>query len=286
MLKHVRNGVTYYTFNIFNGEHPPAQTSNKLIAGTKTDGVHHLFSTRLGGVSEGYYESMNLSFINGDDPEHVAENFKRIESLGFPTADMVFSQQTHKCEVRVVTEADRGKGLRRDRDYTDIDALVTNVPGIALATFYADCVPLYFYDPVQKAIGLAHAGWRGTVGEIGVRTLEAMVSNYNTNPSDVLVGIGPSICKDCFEVGNEVAEEFREKLDFAKDYIKPCSEKSNKSYIDLQGVNRQSLISAGILANNVELPDICTKENPDTFFSHRVMGTKRGILAAFIRLED
>jgi len=281
-----KNGVTYYIFNNLSAERDVAQANNKPGANPSSVGVRHLFSTRLGGVSTGYHESMNLSFINGDDPEAVSENFRRIESLGFPVASMVFSQQTHKCEVRVVTEADCGKGIQRDRDYTDIDALVTNVPGITLATFYADCVPLYFYDPVQSAIGLAHAGWRGTVGEIGVCTLEAMIDNYGTNPSDVLVGIGPSICKDCFEVGNEVAEEFCAKLDFAKDYIKPCADLPNKSYIDLQGINRQSLINAGIPSANIELPGICTKENPNTFFSHRIMGTKRGIQTALLSLEN
>ena len=130
--------------------------------------VKHGFSTRLGGVSGGYYESLNLSFDRGDDPEAVRENFRRIgEAIGVQVEDMVMSKQTHTTNVRVVTEEDRGKGIVRDRDYTDIDGLITNVRGICLVTSYADCVPLYFVDPVRKAIGLSHSGWRGTVGKIG-----------------------------------------------------------------------------------------------------------------------
>ena len=268
MIQNLKNGITYYTFN-------------NLV---QAKGTCHLFSTRLGGVSTGEYESMNFSSILGDDPDIVMQNYQRIAELGFPLEDMVLAQQTHSCNVRKVTNTDRGKGTIRQRDYTDVDGLTTDDPDVTLVTFYADCVPLYFYDPVQRAIGLSHAGWRGTVGEIGVRTIEAMATHYGSKPQDILVGIGPSICTNCFEVGNEVAEEFARTLDFAADFITPCTAKSDKSYIDLQGINRQSLINAGVPAKNIELPGICTKENPDIFFSHRVMRRARGSLAAFLRL--
>ena len=137
--------------------------------------VRHGFSTRLGGVSEGFYASLNLSFDRGDREECVRENFRRIgEALGVRCEDMVLSRQTHTTNVRIVTEADRGKGITRERDYTDVDGLVTNVPGICLVTSYADCVPLYFVDPVKKVIGLSHSGWRGTVGKIGKKTILLM----------------------------------------------------------------------------------------------------------------
>ena len=268
MIQNESQSISYYSFERLGVE----------------SGVHHLFSTRLGGVSEGVYESMNLNFKTGDVPEKIRRNFQRIAELGFPVEDMVFAHQTHQCQVRKVTAADRGKGILIERDYTDIDGLVTNDPTVTLVTFYADCVPLYFYDPVQRAIGLSHAGWRGTVGQIGVRTVQAMADNYGSRAQDMLVGIGPSICKDCFEVGNEVAEEFVQSLDFGADFVTACTVKSNKSYIDLQGVNKQSLIEAGVPAANIELPNICTKENPDIFYSHRVMGAARGSLAAFMRL--
>ncbi|HCR82268.1 MAG TPA: laccase domain-containing protein, partial [Lachnospiraceae bacterium] len=130
--------------------------------------VRHGFSTRLGGVSEGCYSSLNLSFTRGDKEEAVRENFRRIgESIGVNSEDMVFTQQTHTTNVRVVTDEERGMGILRPRGYSDVDGLVTNVPGICLVTFFADCVPLYFVDPVKRTIGLSHSGWRGTVGKIG-----------------------------------------------------------------------------------------------------------------------
>lgn len=126
--------------------------------------VRHAFSTRLGGCSTGDLATMNLSSTRGDDPENVKENFQRFgAAVGFDPKDLVLSLQTHTTNVRLVTEEDRGKGFTRPRDYKDVDGLITNVPGLVLATFYADCVPLYFVDPVHRAIGLSHSGWRGTV---------------------------------------------------------------------------------------------------------------------------
>ena len=268
MIQNSQNGITYYTFENLR----------------KAQGVHHLFTTRLGGVSTGIYDSMNLSGILGDDQAAVEKNYQRIASLDFPIDDMVCAQQTHSCNVRLVTATDRGNRSVRKRGFTDIDGLVTNDPSVTLVTHYADCVPLYFYDPVMRAIGLSHAGWRGTVGQIGVNTVQAMIENFDSNPRDILVGIGPSICKDCFEVGNEVAAEFVHTLPWATNFITPCAEKPDKSYIDLQGINRQSLINVSVAADNIELPGICTKENSDIFYSHRVAGRARGSLAAFLRL--
>jgi len=270
MIQNTENGIVHYTFE------------NLVVA----EGINHLFSTRLGGVSQGAYDNMNLNFSMGDAHQAVMQNFQRIAGLGFPVEDMVFSHQTHNCEIRQVTAADRGKGIMCDRDYTGIDGLIANDPSVTLVTFYADCVPLFFYDSVQGAIGLSHAGWRGTVGQIGVRTVAAMMESYGSTPSDILVGIGPSICASCFEVGNEVAEKFVHALDFAVDLIVPCDTKPDKSYIDLQGINRQSLVNVGIPASNIEMPGICTQENPDIFFSHRMMGSARGSLAAFMRLHS
>jgi YfiH family protein len=249
-------------------------------------GVAHLFTTRHGGVSEGAYSSMNMSALGGDCPDAVARNYQRIAELGFLLESMTFSQQVHACEVRQVKVQDRGKGIARKRDYSGIDGLVTNDPSISLVTFYADCVPLYFYDPVQNAIGLSHAGWRGTLGQIGVNTVEKMTECYGSKPADIVAGIGPSICKSCFEVDRSLAQSFAEALDFAEDFIVDCELKSDKSYIDLQGINRQSLINAGLVAENIELPGICTVENTDTFYSHRAMGELRGTMAAFLRLRE
>ena len=175
--------------------------------------VRHLFTTRLGGVSQGVCSSMNLSYARGDEKEAVDENFRRIAGvLGCSPEDIVCSDQTHTVNLRVVTRQDGGKGIVRSRDYHDIDGLLTDEPGIVLATFYADCVPLYFVDVRHKAIGLAHSGWRGTVGRIGKKTLEAMHTEYQTDPQDVVCAIGPSICQGCYEVSGDVAEAFAKEF--------------------------------------------------------------------------
>ena len=173
--------------------------------------VRHCFTTRYGGVSEGMFSKLNLSFTRGDVKESVEENYRRIaEAMGVPYEKIVCSDQTHTTNVRVVTEADAGTGIIRPKDYTDVDGLITNVPEITLATFYADCVPLYFVDPVHHAIGLSHSGWRGTVARMGKCTLEAMRREYGTKAADVYCVIGPSICQDCYEVSEDVAVQFEE----------------------------------------------------------------------------
>ena len=202
---------------------------------SKIEGITHLFTTRLGGVSEGIFDSMNLSYTRGDKKESVDENYRRIAAmLGCSPADIVCSDQTHTTNIRKVTAADKGKGVIRERDYTDIDGLVTNEPGIALATFYADCVPLYFADPVKKVIGLAHSGWRGTVGRIGAEMIKKMEQEYGCDRKDIVVAIGPSICKDCYEVSEDVAEQF--EAEFGSKVLEP-GKAEGKYQLDLWKAN-------------------------------------------------
>ena len=173
------------------------------FAGLEQTGiVEHFFSTRYGGVSRDHLYSLNFSYSQGDIKENVDENYRRAAAhLSMTSSDIVCSQQTHTTNVRKVTAADKGKGVVRERDYADVDGLITNEKGIILATFYADCVPLFIVDPVNKAIGLSHSGWRGTVGKMGKVTLDQMQAEYGTNPKDVKVAIAPSICQNCYEVG-------------------------------------------------------------------------------------
>ncbi len=133
--------------------------------------------------------------------------------MGVAVEDMVLSKQTHTTNVRVVTAEDKGKGVMRERNYTDVDGMITNVPGICLVTSYADCVPLYFVDPVKKAIGLSHSGWRGTVGKIGKNTVQLMQENFGSKPEDLLAAVGPSVCMDCYEVSEDVIEQFKEAFE-------------------------------------------------------------------------
>lgn len=248
--------------------------------------VRHAFSTRLGGISKGIYESLNLSFTRGDDEAAVRENFRRIgAAIGVNCEDMVFSQQTHTTNVRTVTEADRGAGIVRPREFTDVDGLVTNVPGICLVTFFADCVPLYFVDPVKRVIGLAHSGWRGTAGKIGKVTVERMRSDFGCRPEDILAAVGPSVCQDCYEVSEDVTERFCESFDRA-DWDTLFYRKENGKYqLNLWRANELVFLEAGILPGHMAVTNLCTHCNSKILYSHRAMGNERGNLAAFLALK-
>lgn len=248
-------------------------------------GVLHGFSTRLGGVSQGDLSTMNLSFRRGDDPEAVMENHRRFaQAIGYDERKLVFSDQVHTTKIYKVTEADCGKGITRELDIIGIDGLVTNRPGIPLITFFADCVPLFFYDPVGKVVALAHSGWRGTVARIGKVMLDYMKQEYHTQAKDVLCAIGPSICQDCYEISGDVAEEFQKEFTEVqyKDFMRSVG--SGKYHLDLWKVNQYILLEAGIRKEHLETTDICTCCNPDLLFSHRASHGKRGNLGAVIML--
>lgn len=249
--------------------------------------VSHGFSTRMGGISTGQFSTMNFSFTRGDDPAHVRENYRRMaEVLDVDMKRMVLSYQTHTTNVRTVTEADAGKGILRERDYTDVDGLITNIPGITLVTFFADCVPLYILDPVRHAIGLSHSGWRGTVNRMGKVTLDAMKREYGTNPADTIVCIGPSICQECYEVGPEVAQRFADAFDPAWHSELFYQKENGKYQLDLWKANRIVFAEAGVQPDRIHVTDICTHCNPELLFSHRTMGNDRGNLAAFLCLRE
>ncbi len=250
----------------------------------ETGVVEHLFTTRTGGVSSGIYSTMNLSFSRGDDPECVRENYRRIgEVLGTDPEHMVASKQTHTTNIRLATEADLGNGITGPSAYDDVDGLATDIPGIALVTFYADCVPLYFVDPVKKAIGLAHSGWRGTVAGMGACMVQFMREHFHSDPKDLIAAIGPSICVDCYEVSEEVAEQFREG--FPEEVLQP-GKAEGKYQLDLWKANESILLKAGILSEHLTVTDVCTCHNPEYLFSHRASHGQRGNLAAFLMLKN
>ena len=241
-------------------------------------------STRLGGVSKDYLASMNLGFIRGDLDENVIRNHEIFANvIGVNPKNIVTGNQTHTTNVKVVTKDDCGKGIYRDRNYTDIDGLITNEKGIVLATYYADCVPLLIVDTKNKAIGLSHSGWRGTVGKIGKVTIEKMGELYGTKPEDIVACIGPSICQKCYEISEEVAVQFKEAF---PDNIKEILiDKGNGKYqLDLWECNRINFKEAGVLPENIKVTDICTCHNTDVLFSHRGHNGKRGNLGAFLSI--
>lgn len=247
--------------------------------------VEHCFTTRLGGVSEGMYSSLNLSFARGNQPEAVMENYRRLaQAFGKTAEDFVCTDQTHTTNVLRVGKAQSGCGVTKARPYTDVDGLITNEPGVILSTFYADCVPLYFVDVKHKAIGLSHSGWRGTVGRMGQKTLEAMKEAFGTDPVDVYAAIGPSICKDCYEVSSDVAEAFCGA--FAGHENEILEDKGNGKYqLDLWKANEIVMTEAGILSEHLAVTNICTCCNPELLFSHRASQGKRGNLGAFLMIK-
>ena len=263
------NGVTFLSFPLLE----------------RTGLVRHAFSTRLGGVSQGDFATMNFSFTRGDDREAVLENYSRMAgALGVMRERMVLTWQTHTTNVRRVYPEDAGKGIVRERDYRDVDGLITDVPGMTLVTFFADCVPLYFLDPVHRAIGLSHSGWRGTVKRMGAVTLSEMERAFGTRPEDVLACIGPSICRDCYEVGDDVAGEFGAAFSAAACGRMLTPKKDRKFFLDLWEANRTGLLEAGVREDHLSVTDICTRCNPELLFSHRWSAEKRGNLCAFLSL--
>lgn len=252
----------------------------------QTGMVKHCFTTRQGGVSEGIFESLNLSFTRGDNKAAVEENFHRVaKALGTKYEDFVFSDQTHTTNVRRVNREDAGKGLTRERGYSDVDGLITNEPGLVLSTFYADCVPLYFVDPVHRAIGLSHSGWRGTVGRMGKVTLEAMEAEFDTRPEEVICAIGPSICQSCYEISEDVAAQF--KREFCGQEEEILLDKGNGKYqLDLWRTNELILLEAGVTPEHLAVTNICTCCNDKLLFSHRASQGKRGNLGAFLSIRE
>lgn len=266
----INKGVKFVEFEIFS------EFKSSITA---------VFSTRIGGISKGVYESMNLSFTTGDSRENVLQNFALFsDAINTNYDELVLSSQYHNNNIRVVTKDDMGKGMTKEQDYKDIDGLVTNVIGIPLVTFHADCSPIYIYDPLKNAIGLAHAGWKGTSLEICGEMIEKMIKEFSTDPKNLKVVIGPSICGECYEIGDDVKSVFdRMSLDVS-DCVK-YNESVSKYYLNIPLINRKIALDKGVLSENIQISNICTKTNLDTFFSHRGHGSKRGGQAAVMQLK-
>ncbi|MDO5156326.1 MAG: peptidoglycan editing factor PgeF [Eubacteriales bacterium] len=251
----------------------------------KTDMIH-AFSTRLGGVSKNHFSSMNLSFTRGDDEELVRENHRLFaNAIGYDEKKLVFSNQVHLTRFHKVTKEDAGKGIIKESDIVEIDGLVTDEVGIPLITFYADCVPLFFYDPGCHVIAMAHSGWRGTVHEIGAKMVAYMHSEYGSKPQDIICAIGPSICQSCYEVSEDVANEIYAVYgnDCGKEIIYPTG--NQKYQLNLHQACLRTLLNAGISREHIDVTDLCTCCNSDFLFSHRKSNGKRGNLAGVMMLQ-
>lgn len=248
-------------------------------------GLRHGFSTRLGGVSEGRFASLNLrgSGPEPDRRENVLENYRRFcAALGADVRDVVQSKQVHEDTVRHVTAADRGKGLFVTTDYT-ADALVTDEPDLNLMVFSADCIILLLHDPVTRSIGAVHAGWRGTALDLPARTVREMGRLFGAKPEDIRVAIGPGIGPCCFETHDDVPDAMRAAFGAgAEAFIQP---KGAKWTVDLKGINAWRLREAGVPEEEIDVCSVCTACHTDLYWSHRITGDRRGVQGALIGLK-
>lgn len=269
-----KNGVTYLDFSIFN----------KMP-------VRSLFTTRLGGVSSGCYESLNFGFPSGDDPQLVRQNYALLaECLGTDCDHLITSAQTHTNNVLVVNGEHAGMGITREKSFSDIDALITATPGLGIITAHADCTPVQFYDPINHVIAAAHSGWMGTLKNISKAVIDTMHARFGTLPSDLLVAIGPALCQDCFEVDEDVAFRFFDADESYRNYSYSRQKDSDgvsitKYYLDLRLIIRSELEACGVVPSRIEVSSLCTKCHPELFYSHRNMGVKRGVMASAMMLE-
>lgn len=246
--------------------------------------VKHCFTTRRGGVSEGIYDNLNTSLIKEDKRENVLENLDRVcTAIGIDYKKLVFSDQVHSDEIRMVTKQDLGKGVTQASDIKMVDALITNEPGVPMITFYADCVPVFILDPVNKAVGLAHSGWKSTTMKIAVKTIQKMGEEYGTRPEDCLIGIGPSIEMKCFEIKEDTAAIFKQSFHYWERFMRKQDE---EHYIaDLWLAVKLMLMEIGVQEQNITISGLCTCCNEDLFFSHRRDKGRTGSLSAIIELK-
>ena len=265
--------------------HPPTKNAVTFLpAATLSDGgVLHGFSTRLGGVSPAPWDSLNLDDRRGDDIANVQENFRRLcAALDMDVRRAVLSRQVHRDDVRIVTAADAGKGLWTPQDYDSADALVTDVPGLPLVVFSADCNVILLHDPVRRVVGAAHAGWRGTAAGIAGRTVRVMRDTYGCDPADIRAAVGPAIGQCCFETDGDVPDALREALGAESEPFMAWN--GRKWHIDLKAVNALWLRKAGV--QHIDVCADCTCCRTDLYWSHRKTGLRRGEQAALIALRE
>ncbi|MCR5421385.1 MAG: peptidoglycan editing factor PgeF [Lachnospiraceae bacterium] len=272
--------------------------------GMEAEGIKYGFSTRLGGVSKGIYESMNLGLKLSDERENVIENYRRFsKALEIDFRKISCPDQLHNANVSVVTGEHAGCGIINELKNHNADAQITNVRGIPLIVYSADCVPILLADPVKGAIGSIHAGWRGTVAEIAALTVMKMQEVYGCDPGNIRAVIGPSIGPDNYEVDDKVINELKKckyiDLTDCEDVTGPVVrqeegekiytlyrtvKEKNKYMLDLWSINELILYKAGLKTDNIHNMKLCTMDNPDIFFSHRFTGGKRGLNAGIISL--
>ena len=267
IIEQTKNGVTFYSADGI----------------TAAGGVAHGFSTRLGGVSEGMWASLNLGVRQGDDPDHVRENYRRfLAAIGGSGKQFAMANQVHGAAVRTITTADIHDDPYGKVGY-EADGLMTDLPGVALVVCSADCIPILFYDPARRCVAAVHAGWRGTAAGIATAAVDRMKNVYGSRPEDILAAIGPGIGPDCFETHEDVPNAMTAAL--GTGVLRHIKIKENGKFaVDLKAINVMRLENAGLASDHIAVSSLCTSCNPDKFWSHRKLGTGRGSMAAVIQL--
>jgi len=261
-------GLLYYTFE-------PLKEFQEIV---------HGFSTRKGGISLSPYDTLNLGLHVKDEKSAVVENRKRfVNSLGYSLEDAVALDQVHGNKVVVVNESHKGKGMLEYEDFlASADGMITNEPGILLTTYYADCVPLYFFDPQTKSIGIAHAGWKGTMLKIGANVVSELQQNFGANPENCIAVIGPSIGPCCYEVDDRVLQPMEKAYSSSSSIIRQAEK---RIFLNLWEANKISLQESGLKDINIYISRLCTNCSQEHFFSHRRDKGQTGRMAAIIGLS-
>lgn len=241
------------------------------------------FSTRLGGVSASPLNEMNLGFGRGDDKSNVIRNYELLgNAAGFDALRTVAFSQIHRNGVCVASDRDAGEAFSCCK--REFDAVVSNTPNLPVATYHADCVPIFLLDPKSHAVGVAHAGWRGTAMKTPAAAIREMKKNFGSRPCDILAAIGPSIGACCFETDRDVPDAMLAA--FGEEAIRHISSHGNGKYhVSLPSLNVLTLISSGILEDNITVSDECTCCKNHLYWSHRATGGLRGAMAAVIMLK-
>lgn len=251
MIVHIQNNLKYYSFPSLLDDH-----------------MGHGIFTRQGGVSKGMYQSLNLGGTNGDSREAVWENHQRVfEAISRPFSSRFDVWQVHGKQI-ICTDKPRADHQK----HLPADGIFTDNPDVTLIMRFADCVPLLFFDPIKKVVGIVHAGWQGTLLKIGAEAVRKIIEKYGCQPEDLKVGIGPSICREYYQVGKEVVSKFETEFGDAHSAF---IEKSSKGYhLDLWQANKMILESVGV--KSIEVSGLCTAHNLHDWFSHRAEKGKTG----------
>lgn len=260
MQKQIRHNVSFYTFSSLNHTH----------------GIIHAVSTRHGGISPAPFDTLNLSRNVGDEWHNVETNIKRLhDALALDANATVDASQAQADAIAIVDERHRGTRIK------NVDALLTNAPNVPLLLRFADCVPIFLYDPTHRAIGVVHAGWRGTVLKIVTRAAQTMFASFGTRPRDLIAGIAPSIGPCCYRIGDQVIAQVRAAFTNADEWL--IAQSDGGSHFDLWQANAQQLRMLGV--EQIEMANLCTAHRADEFFSWRAENTRTGRFGAIIALD-